>query len=376
MRIYEPKNQDGYILLNEDDFNRSTFQITKTLEEGKVVIDSTDIEDIECWEVETVTVTVNGEEINITPDIERDCEGSIINLIFAGKDENPGFAKATIQLGRISEKTYETVDMKIAQLMEKTLVDSRKPDYDQTDNLYKWSALSHEAFETLPEKYKYADVSSLPTDFTAGPVVNDCLIGLSEIPTNGVPVAEGVDTIVWNSDLPSLVDNENRSPFTSGPTIIWNGKMPNLVSASIMFHNCTGLTSWNVDLPAGLQNAEYMFYNCIGLTKWDVELPLSLQYASGMFYGCTGLKYFSRELPEGLQDASYMFSHCTGLTSWTVDLPFGLQNASYMFEGCSGLTEWTGDLPAGLQNATGMFRRCTGLTSWNVDLPTSITNTS
>lgn len=353
MRIYEPKNQDGYILLNEDDFNRSTFQITKTPEEGKVVIDSTDIEDIECWEVETVTVTVNGEEISITPDIERDCEGSIINLIFAGKDENPGFAKATIQLGRISEKTYETVEMKIAQLMEKTLVDSRKPDYDQTDNLYKWSALGHEAFETDPEKFKYANECTLPTDFTAGAVVNDCLISLDEIPIDGFPVAEGVDTIVWNSDLPSLVDNENRSPFAPGPSkIIWNGKMPNLVNGSVMFYRCEALTSFNAELSQVLQNTAEMFEGCTGLTEWTVELPDGLQYATDMFCGCSGLTEWTVDLPAGLQTAQGMFSYCTGLTSWNVDLPAGLTDTNTMFIGCTGLTSWSAKLPDSLTNAS------------------------
>lgn len=78
-----------------------------------------------------------------------------------------------------------------------------------------------------------------------------------------------------------------------------------------MFAECSGLTEWTIDLPAGLQNASSMFYNCTGLTSFTGALPASLTDAYWMFYGCTSLTEWTIDLPTGLQDASYMFYNCS-----------------------------------------------------------------
>ena len=133
-----------------------------------------------------------------------------------------------------------------------------------------------------------------------------------------------------------------------------------LTDGSLMFYNCTSLTSWTVELP-NLTEGSYMFYNCTKLTSWTVELP-KLTYGNYMFYGCSKLTSFAGDLTN-LTEGSYMFRNCTSLTSWTVELP-NLTNGSNMFYNCSKLTSWTVELP-NLIYGSSMFSGCNALTSFN-----------
>ena len=82
---------------------------------------------------------------------------------------------------------------------------------------------------------------------------------------------------------------------------------------------------------SSLTDGSYMFYECSGLTSWTVDLP-NLTTSTYMFYNCSNLTSFSGDLPN-LTNATTMFANCTGLTSWTVDLP-KLTSGASMFSGC------------------------------------------
>ena len=205
MRIYEPKNHRGNKLIDEGSTVSTIQRLEKPLSAGTVTIDSSDIEDIENWELVSASILIGKKEVAFMPDIKRRADGSI-TIIFTGEDEQLDFKNTTLSFKRINESTYEDIELKIKRLMDKTVVDAKDPDYDQPANLAKWSALGREAYNTNPEKYSHGNETSFPTDFAAGPVVDDCLISIKSL-AESISIADGVSSVVWVSDLPSFTTN-------------------------------------------------------------------------------------------------------------------------------------------------------------------------
>lgn len=124
-------------------------------------------------------------------------------------------------------------------------------------------------------------------------------------------------------------------------------------NGSYMFHQCSNLTSWNVDLP-NLTNGNAMFNECTKLTSFASTLP-NLTNGDSMFRSCSKLTSFTTALPN-LTSGSSMFINCSSLTSWNVDLP-NLTNGGYMFYHINNLTSFSSALPR-LTKGDGMFDNC------------------
>lgn len=88
---------------------------------------------------------------------------------------------------------------------------------------------------------------------------------------------------------------------------VWEESLADLTDGSIMFYNCTALTSFSSDL-SSLTNGGSMFDNCTNLTSFSADLS-SLTIGGGMFSGCTALTSFSSDL-SSLTDGTGMFFGC------------------------------------------------------------------
>lgn len=82
MRIFDPKDQLGNSLLNSADTQKSSIKLEKKMEQtmgvgGEVVLTTTDVEDIENWEVSNAFVKENGAFVSFLPDCVRQDDGSL-----------------------------------------------------------------------------------------------------------------------------------------------------------------------------------------------------------------------------------------------------------------------------------------------------------
>ena len=109
---------------------------------GAITLSSADISDIENWELSTARVEVNGQMISFLPDTSRDEYGNI-TIDFGERFENVILVLKRAEFGGVI-----TIEVKIQQLMTKTLIDSKKPDYDASANIARWKALGAEAKAT------------------------------------------------------------------------------------------------------------------------------------------------------------------------------------------------------------------------------------
>ena len=212
--------------------------------------------------------------------------------------------KAVLVLKRAEFGGVITIEVKIQQLMAKTLIDSKKQDYDASANIAQWKALGEEAYKTDPVKYKAAEITHWNSEnppFELGTTVEESFLSLQTTSLFAFG-DEHPKPKEWYSDLPCLQYIDN-SPFAYGPIEVFDAKMPNLVDGFGMFVDCSNLTSFSSEMPS-LQNAFCMFGGCTGLNSFNVS-----------------------ELPNSLTNARCMFYNCTGLTSWTVALPDSLENA-------------------------------------------------
>ncbi len=149
-----------------------------------------------------------------------------------------------------------------------------------------------------------------------------------------------------------------------------------VTNMSVMFYECSGLTSLDV---SGFQtdnvtDMSHMFYGCSGLTSLDVSgfKTDNVRDMGFMFYGCSGLTSLdvSGFKTDNVMRMSRMFSGCSSLTSLDVS-GFQTDNVTdmnHMFYGCSSLTslDVSGFKTDNVTNMTGMFYGCSGLTSLDV----------
>jgi hypothetical protein len=147
----------------------------------------------------------------------------------------------------------------------------------------------------------------------------------------------------------------------------FNCDLPNLTDGRGMFQYCTNLTSFTSKL-SSLTDSYKMFYGC-KLTSFNCDLP-SLTIGREMFYGCSQLTSFNGDL-SSLTDSDYMFTYCSQLTTFSTDLP-KLKNGQYMFYCCDNLTSFSSDLSS-LTNGSSMFYHSSALTAFSSDL-SSLTN--
>lgn len=150
----------------------------------------------------------------------------------------------------------------------------------------------------------------------------------------------------------------------------------NVTNMSSLFAGCNGLTSLNLSNfnTAKVTNMSGMFYNCSGLTSlnlsnFDTENVTSM---SSLFWGCSGLTSLnvSNFNTANVTSMSYMFYNCSGLTSLNVSNfnTANVTNMGYMFYNCSGVTSLnvSNFNTENVTNMYGMFYNCSGLTSLNV----------
>lgn len=144
---------------------------------------------------------------------------------------------------------------------------------------------------------------------------------ISEIQTENINISSG--TIKFSN-----------STFTEVPSgfIGWE----NLTDGSYMFASCSGLTSFNYNLP-NLTNGTNMFNYCISLSSWNIDLP-NLNDGISMFRN-TKIQTWNIDLPN-LTNATQMLQHCNLLTTFTSDLS-NLTNGIQMFNDCPALQNIT-----------------------------------
>ena len=80
--------------------------------------------------------------ISFLPDTSRDEYGNI-TIDFGERFENVELILKRVDFGGVI-----TIGVKIQQLMTKTLIESKKPDYDIVANIAQWKALGAEAKAT------------------------------------------------------------------------------------------------------------------------------------------------------------------------------------------------------------------------------------
>lgn len=145
--------------------------------------------------------------------------------------------------------------------------------------------------------------------------------------------------------------------FGSVITSITNGVITN-TDCDSMFENCSGLTSWNVDLP-NITNGRKMFSGC-SLTSWNVELQ-NLTNGFEMFVKCS-LSSWATDLPN-LTDGGMMFASCSSLISFSANCS-ALTSYDGMFNGCSNITNVQMIVPNALSG-----KSFTDFTWWSKSLP-------
>ena len=262
--------------------------------------------------------------ISFLPDTSRDEYGNI-TIVFGERFEN-----VILVLKRVNFGGVITVEVKIQQLMAKTLVTAGKIGYNANTNITQWKALGEEAYKTDPVKYKAAEITHWDGEnppFELGTTVEESFLSLQTTSLYTFGGDEGPKK--WYSDLPCL-QNVDNSPFAVGPIEVFDAKMPNLVDGSKMFANCEHLTTFKSEMPS-LTNATSMFEGCEVLNSWTVELPNSLINAKSMFKGCSGLTSWNVALPNSIIKVSYMFRGCSGLESFSTPsgaLPDSITDAS------------------------------------------------
>ena len=79
MRIFDPKDQLGNSLLSQADTTKSSVKLEKQMAVGgTITLTSTDISDIENWELSNARVKVDGQMISFLPDTSRDTDGNLV----------------------------------------------------------------------------------------------------------------------------------------------------------------------------------------------------------------------------------------------------------------------------------------------------------
>ncbi|MGF1919502.1 BspA family leucine-rich repeat surface protein, partial [Enterococcus faecalis] len=147
----------------------------------------------------------------------------------------------------------------------------------------------------------------------------------------------------------------------------------NVTSMQGMFQNCNELTSLDVSKfdTSNVTDVSRLFHGCSGLTSLDVsKLDTSnVTDMEGMFYNCSGLTSLdvSKFDTSNVTSMHSMFYNCSGLTSLDVS-KFGTPNATdmaYMFEDCSGLTslDVSSFDTSNVTDMSDMFSGCSELTS-------------
>jgi len=133
--------------------------------------------------------------------------------------------------------------------------------------------------------------------------------------------------------------------FTAG-----NTDTSSVTNMSLMFYNCTSLTSLDVsgfDTSSATSMSE-MFRNCTSLTSLDVSGfdTSSATSMSAMFRSCTSLTSLdvSGFDTSSVTNMSAMFRSCTSLTSLDVSGfdTSSVTNMSLMFRDCTSLTDVVG----------------------------------
>ena len=173
-------------------------------------------------------------------------------------------------------------------------------------------------------------------------------------------------TAHWFEDCSSLVT-------ISG---IQNLKTDKVTKMSLMFRDCSGLTSLDVSgfKTDNVTDMQQMFYGCSGLTSLDVSgfKTDKVTTMSNMFSGCSVLTSLdvSGFKTDNVTSMQGMFEGCSGLTTLDVS-GFKTDKVTIMFGmffGCSGLTslDVSGFKTDNVTDMWGMFYRCSGLTTLDV----------
>ena len=127
---------------------------------------------------------------------------------------------------------------------------------------------------------------------------------------------------------------------------------PTLVNVEYMFHDCTLLTSVNLNKfkTDNISNMRGMFSNCnslaeLDLSNWNTSNAIDM---NGMFYNCSSLTELdlSNFNTSSVENMGHMFQGCTSLESlnlsgWTTkSIKYvGGYQIQYMFSGCTSLAE-------------------------------------
>ncbi len=150
----------------------------------------------------------------------------------------------------------------------------------------------------------------------------------------------------------------------------------NVTNMSSLFAGCNGLTSLNVSdfNTSKVTNMRLMFYDCRKLTSLNVSNfnTVNVTSMSSLFWGCSGLTSLnlSNFNTANVTNMSYMFYGCSGLTNLNVSGfdTSNVTNMSHMFYNCSGLTNLNVSYfdTENVTDMSSLFSECSGLTSLNV----------